>query len=434
MDSLRTRPSLVTPRARRRPARAGGSLIQSSPEDSGYDSVPPTPDKHYLTPAGPTDGHPGFFNSNRYSLSPESPVHIGHPDLYRVDADYDRQDVAGDGRLDFYPGNKYFGLEDSVRAGYPNFYDGNRSSREVVSDSDDSEDLTTSVHEDDAAGDPPRPVVKPRHSLPAAFFTDVVPKYPRCRSDVRPSRATPASLRQPDRFVPHRDQGTPFRERFLTTKRPYKLGPTERILRNDASTPDAFTFRPRRVTPTNPRVVSRSDTGVQPRTRTRTILAPLGGNGADPNTTYRAPSHGSAWAVGGLAPAGGAIDNGRGTLFQSGTSAPLFRSPFPKARGKTEEEEKHRGRLAAALEIDLASRVLETKSFKNRMAPSLLRGHLGPPKTFWNGSVWIRENFVPSKLPPLRVSCLLLSVREAKSVTESLKSQEMRSLPVAPFK
>jgi hypothetical protein len=80
----------------------------------------------------------------------------------------------------------------------------------------------------------------------------------------------------------------------------------------------------------------------------------------------------------------------------------LFRSPYPKAREKTEEEEKHKGRLAAALEIDLASRVLEVKPPKKRAGSSSksLAARLGQLKTFWNGSSWIKDDCASSKLHP----------------------------------
>ena len=401
MESPGACPGLTTPQQRRgRQSRGKRSLIRSSPEDSGYDSLPPTPDKQHVALDGAAGRHRGFHDGIAYYLTRGSPIRLDRPGSYHTDPYYAPEDAVDWACSAFYAGDAYYLPGCSVDARCPKFLDGNRSSRGAASDSDEIGVGTRATRDDDADKPVtlPRPIPKPRHSLPAAFFTDAVPKSPRRSSDVRPSRATPAALRQPDRFVPHRDHGAPFRERFLTTKHAYKLGPTERILRNDTATPDAFTFRPRRVTPTNPRVISRSDTGLQPRTRTRTVLAPLHGNGADPGLTGRTPSHGSVWTVGGIPPAGGAINNGRGALFQSGTSAPLFRSPFPRAREKTEEEEKHKGRLAAALEIDLTSRVLEVKAFKNRMAPlNPLRARLGQPKTFWNGAGWVKDGCVPSK-------------------------------------
>lgn len=61
----------------------------------------------------------------------------------------------------------------------------------------------------------------------------------------------------------------------------------------------------------------------------------------------------SIWAVGGMAPNQGAVDNGRGHLFASGTNAPMFNTQFPPSKPKAQEDvEKHEARLASAFEID----------------------------------------------------------------------------------
>lgn len=61
----------------------------------------------------------------------------------------------------------------------------------------------------------------------------------------------------------------------------------------------------------------------------------------------------SVWTVGGLLPNQGAVDDGRGGLFASGTNAPMFGSLFPPSKPKTQEDvEKHEARLASAFDID----------------------------------------------------------------------------------
>lgn len=54
-----------------------------------------------------------------------------------------------------------------------------------------------------------------------------------------------------------------------------------------------------------------------------------------------------------MVPNQGAVDDGRGGLFISGTTAPMFNTQFPPSRPKAEEDvEKHEARLASAFEID----------------------------------------------------------------------------------
>ncbi len=46
----------------------------------------------------------------------------------------------------------------------------------------------------------------------------------------------------------------------------------------------------------------------------------------------RTPSGESLWPWGGGGPMGGAVDDGHGSLIQSGTNAPLFRTSFAPQR------------------------------------------------------------------------------------------------------
>lgn len=54
-----------------------------------------------------------------------------------------------------------------------------------------------------------------------------------------------------------------------------------------------------------------------------------------------------------MIPNQGAVDDGRGGLFASGTNAPMFGSLFPPSKPKMQEDiEKHEARLASAFDID----------------------------------------------------------------------------------
>lgn len=107
----------------------------------------------------------------------------------------------------------------------------------------------------------------------------------------------------------------------------------------------------------------------------------------------RQASHGTVWTVGGLAPSTPAIDDGHGRLIRSGTNARFYTGRFPPAQDSSQEEfEKHQGRLATALNIDQASRVL---GFDHGAPPCAVRQQKrrrffssSPEKTTWNGTEW----------------------------------------------
>jgi hypothetical protein len=95
------------------------------------------------------------------------------------------------------------------------------------------------------------------------------------------------------------------------------------------------------------------------------------GRGSSTTTTRRssltAPgrrrmSQGAVWGIGGGSAATGnsvaGIPDGRGRLLASGTNASLFSSNFLTHQDSNSELDVHERRLAVALELDTASRVL----------------------------------------------------------------------------
>lgn len=140
----------------------------------------------------------------------------------------------------------------------------------------------------------------------------------------------------------------------------------------------------------------------------------------------RQVSRGSVFAVGGVAPRGNAINNGYGQLVRSGTNARLFRTAFPTARPKVEDElEKHEARLAKALGIDRARRTIDVN------VPHCYGENRTPTKspTQWDGTQWVQEDAPTSKLLP----SALLPEAVANHV-DSSRAQETRELPAAAFK
>ncbi|KAI1419430.1 WD40-repeat-containing domain protein [Xylaria sp. FL1777] len=203
----------------------------------------------------------------------------------------------------------------------------------------------------------------------------------------------------PDRFVPFHVVAS---DRFRANKQPHELTPSERLLRTEDGGVDAFCFAPNRSVPSSSRRLSRSDC-IERRQGTVLGLYPLD----------RQVSHGAVWSVGGTAPNGVAVDGGRGRLVSSGTNARLYTTSFSNLRPKSEEDqEKHEGRLALALNIDRVQRVLDFDGFstfprcKKRIRPSLQ-----PAKTIWTGTEWAND---------------------AHSIPKTLKAECI--LPNAPFK
>ncbi|CAK7271785.1 hypothetical protein SEPCBS119000_004782 [Sporothrix epigloea] len=141
--------------------------------------------------------------------------------------------------------------------------------------------------------------------------------------------------------------------------------------------------------------------------RARTTLLP-GLVDDDPESEFQQRLvQGPVWSAGAVAPIVGAVDNGFGNLAQSGTTAPFFTSTFVRNLLCPKNDlEKHSGRMAAALDFDRASRLLQCNidqgifklHFKNifsmPMHSAKTRQQLQPKtsKTEWNGALWVKED------------------------------------------
>ncbi|KAK4139413.1 uncharacterized protein C8A04DRAFT_40736 [Dichotomopilus funicola] len=135
------------------------------------------------------------------------------------------------------------------------------------------------------------------------------------------------------------------------------------------------------------------------------VLGLVDQNRIDGNGTL--VNSGAGWTSG---RGGTAVNNGRGQLVRSGTNAPLFRTTFPTTRAGSEEEaEKHRARLAAALGLDQAQRVLDIGIATGRGDRCVRPGYV---PSIWTGTEWVNDGPVPKPQKPLG----------------------NRTLPIAPFK
>lgn len=102
--------------------------------------------------------------------------------------------------------------------------------------------------------------------------------------------------------------------------------------------------------------------------------------------------------------------------MRSGTNARLFRTSFPTNKPKAEEEmEKHEARLATALGLDRAQRVLDLNQppYQTDKVP---RDSRAVP-TQWNGTEWVKEGTLPSK------SVIMAWPSSASNVSKSHKKQ-----------
>lgn len=121
----------------------------------------------------------------------------------------------------------------------------------------------------------------------------------------------------------------------------------------------------------------------------------------------RRVSHASVWSVGGVAPSGTAVNNGRGHLVQARTNARMFRTNYSTAKLNVNEElNKHRDRLAIALDFNQTQRTFDfhtnAKSV-NRPKNILKNSDQSPRKTYWDGAEWKNNNPTPSKKPHQQV-------------------------------
>ena len=263
---------------------------------------------------------------------------------------------------------------------------------------------------------------KARAGLPLSFYSTPSSKLPRrCGSDsfvLYPSTSwslssSSASTRAPDRFVHPRDPDcatSALGERFRLTKTPRELVGPEKILRNDCISVDAFFDSTARIIPTptfaDARQAARRRRGWPPQTRTRTTLLP-GQMEDDPESEFdQRLMRGSVWSIGTVPPIMGAVNNGNGSLTQTRTATPFYSSAFlDNFVDRSSDVDKHRGRMAAALDFDQASRLLQcnidegffklqsTKVFPVPVENSKSKQRLQPKtaKTTWDGISWVKE-------------------------------------------
>jgi hypothetical protein len=193
-----------------------------------------------------------------------------------------------------------------------------------------------------------------------------------CRRPIGARRKS-RSPNSPDRFISLRDPLDPPSTPYRVGKDPQDLSPEERLFRRRSPREDPFT----------PRKTRRSKSA----TRASRVLSPhygphlvndstVSGRVVSAGAGTRRVSNGAIWAVGGTSAALGrrstvSLDGPRG-LLASGTTAPMYAAKFlPQVRSSAEDRVTYESRIALALDIDPAARVLNNSNPLSALDPIL---------------------------------------------------------------
>lgn len=204
----------------------------------------------------------------------------------------------------------------------------------------------------------------------------------------------------PDRFIPQREFSNPPSTSFRVSKNPRELSPDEKLLRRRSTKADPF--RPaRRLRSISPR---RGPQHVRhphysPHLVSDSAIAGSINLGGFRNAA-RQVSFGAVWNVGGKSAALAnkpslAIPDGNGGFLGSGTTAPMHMADFLPRRTLRKVPEKHEARLAVALDLDQASRLLSTC---NLSPPSESKSSPSSPDydrfspSVWKDGAWVRAD------------------------------------------
>lgn len=204
----------------------------------------------------------------------------------------------------------------------------------------------------------------------------------------------------PDRYIPLRESNCAPTTPFHVLKKPRELSPEEKLLRRRPPKDDPF--MPSHL----PRYFSGSKVAsnrvFSPHYRPHLVTEPTYTGSDSPfrhtRDISRQISYGAVWNVGGnsasLGRASTTVARGSGSHFASGTTAPMFTARFLPQTAANEEREKHKSRVALALDFDPATRLIQSSK-----PWSLLRGLPNPASSdyerfspfVWKDNAWKRN-------------------------------------------
>ncbi|EEH20868.1 hypothetical protein PABG_03099 [Paracoccidioides brasiliensis Pb03] len=218
-----------------------------------------------------------------------------------------------------------------------------------------------------------------------------------------PSPVSPHSrFSSPDRFLPIREPHTSEVSPFRLNKNPRLLSPGEKLLRRQDPRADPFApYQPRRrvVGSRSSRSLDRRDTPHHlPRHVSDTSVYARNDRSAG-SRNQRQISAGAVWSVGGTFAATGSapvgVQDGHGGLLSTGSSAPMYVANFLDKDTHAQHLKRHEARLAAALDIDQATKVLnfgDTASHTEHIHTTGDSLHAQYPSYVWKNSSWVRAD------------------------------------------
>jgi hypothetical protein len=222
----------------------------------------------------------------------------------------------------------------------------------------------------------------------------------RCVSCVEASQKARTCFSSPDRFLSPRAESIERESVFRVSKSPQSLSPGERESRQRDHNVDPFYC----TSPSRSRDVIRERRSSPGGRQHPPHFIPSFVHGHDaspgpvdavgPSTGARQISFGAVWNVGGPNVAQGGprlgVHDGRGGLLASGTNGPMHTAHFLDRSSPNQDIRQHEDRLALALDIDQASRVLGSTS----RPPLTKSASIGSPQRSpfsWRNNSWARE-------------------------------------------
>ncbi|KAM5446392.1 hypothetical protein MaudCBS49596_006651 [Microsporum audouinii] len=204
------------------------------------------------------------------------------------------------------------------------------------------------------------------------------------------SRLSYNPLRSPDRFLPSRNRHNPASLPFRLSRDPCFLSPTERTHRLRDPSADVFAYPPYRHAILGS--IEIGDSRILPRHLPRYInhglLSEHPSNPGEIAPTRRIRTH-AVWTFQGITvnPRGprNAVSDGRGGLLGSGTVAPLYIANFLAKQTPVQDDLAYESRLAYALDVDQAARVLDL-SPQQPLQDKIVRLISSPVR--WGGNGW----------------------------------------------
>lgn len=207
----------------------------------------------------------------------------------------------------------------------------------------------------------------------------------------------------PDRFIPVRSHTSSSSDRFRLSSPVGLLTDDERRSRHRRSGPHPFSHRLRAGTGLGEEQRSLQTNHQQ--SMSRGSSSTIGLRQGRFNSSNRQVSAGAVWGAGGSAAATGitAVPDGRGNVLGSGTNAPIYAALFLSEPEPALEARAHERRLALALDVDQAGRVLgDLRESEAPASPSPTRSgqlnHSSSPRcsseTAWTNNEWTQDEFL----------------------------------------